>query len=450
VFDVPLDVALAEATAMLKANGIEVHPVEGQPGVLASDVVEWDSSKAGIKPWYLRDRVAVIQRSRWLVFASAQGPKRTTVQIVHQVENDVTNEQPHKFVPPPNRVAQTWNAQSPVERLNAEPVRFEPFEKELAARLDAMVAVETLTPSETPVVEPSPLPTAAAPLDQRTIGDCGINSGAIDDFFEPAHTLLLGDQLGTNEAPVGFASLVCTALHRHLEVIAALSLPATEQASLNTYLSSDGGSKARAAFVRGPFWEGLYPDGTSSAAMLDLIDRLRRWRQAGAPLTVLAIDVATPGNAREAAMAARIEKQQISQPDAFTLVFAGNVHVTRNVGAAWDAQLLPLGHRLAALNPDSVLALDLAFEKGLHWACRLESNSHLACGEAQISPGPYNTETLPSQVKMVRRYSSLSEFGYDGTWFVGRLTASPPAASPDATVSGAAPGPQRSVAPNQR
>jgi len=435
VFDVPLGQALAEAAAVLAANGISVHPVDGQPGVLASEVVDWDSTKLGAVPWWARNRIAVLQRSRWLVIGRALGPRRSAVQILHQVENDVTNEAPRQARAPRPELVQRWNRESPIERLDAAPVEFEPFEHELAARLDALVAVETLSPSDAPIVDPQPLAPGTPPPDQRVIGDCGINSGAIDGFFAPGHTLLLGDQLGSNEAPEGLAALVCTALHRKLEVIVALSLPATEQTALNAFLDGDGGATSRAALVRGPFWESLYPDGTSSVAMLELIETLRRWRRAGAPLTVLAIDATTPGNAREAAMAARIENQQMKQPDAFTVVLAGNVHVTRAVGAGWDSSLLPLGHRLATLDHEGVLALDLAFDAGMHWACRLQPKGHLECGEVKVIPGPYNTEALPPNVKMVRRYSKTSEFGFDGTCYVGRLTTSPPAASPDAAIS---------------
>lgn len=433
VYDVPLDVALTEAAKLLEANGILVHPVEGQPGVLVSKVTEWDSTKlVDMEPWQ-RQKIAVMQRSRWLVFGRAVGPHRSSVQIVRQIDNEVTNE-PLKPVerPLPDFIKQ-WSRASPVERLNAEPVRCEPMEQVLAARLDAKAAVEILAPVDEPVVEPEPPPEVpAAPPDSLAVNDCGINSSAIDDFFAAGNTLLLGDQLGTKQAPAAFATLVCTALHHHLEVIAALNLPATQQAALNAYLSTDGGKNARAALIRGSFWNGLYPDGTSSVAMLDLIDQLRRWRQAGAPITVLAIDAPTPGNPREAAMAARIEQQQLKHPNAFSLVLAGNAHVTRHAGAQWDTGLLPLGYRLSSMHPGEVLALDLAFDPGLHWACHLEGKNHLVCGAMAVSPGLQNTENLPVPVRLVRKFSTTSEYGYDGTWYVGRLTASPPAASPDA------------------
>jgi hypothetical protein len=156
-----------------------------------------------------------------------------------------------------------------------------------------------------------------------------------------------------------------------------------------------------------------------------LLDRLRQWRQGGDDVTVVAYDNGLRGNEREAAAAARIAEERSRFPEAFTLVLGGNVHLSRRAGAQWDASYLPLGHRLA--RDADVLALDVAFDEGRHWACRLFTGGKLDCGVSPVEPSPTELAQPAGSGAFVRRWAHTSDYGWDGVWYVGTLSPSPPA-----------------------
>lgn len=447
IYELPLDLALAEAAELLSEQHIRVHPTKS-PGVLASDVKDWSTDGSfgvdrisdpllgtlGEKNIHNRLR----ERTQWVIVGRALAPRRSAIAIFQIAENALevagggaegtgasTNfHSPEGDFTDLSSLAQF---QSPLAApVRAEPVRSPTLEHALSDKIDAVPSVETSMESVPPRSGFLALGLAPDAGADGCSAEPQVDTSDIETFFAPGNVLLLGDRLGTAEAPKVFAALACNALRRHLPVLVALNLPESEQLPVNRFLLSNGGDAARTRLLFGSFWRNPYPDGASSRAIVDLLDRIRQWRQGGDDVTVVAYDNGLRGNEREAAASARIAEERSRFPGAFTLVLGGNVHLTRRAGAQWDADYLPLGHRIAR-DGTAVLALDVAFDEGKHWACRLFAAGKLDCGVSALEPSPPDLRRPADSPPAVHRFAQTSEYGWDGIWYVSRLSPSPPA-----------------------
>lgn len=105
----------------------------------------------------------------------------------------------------------------------------------------------------------------------------------------PERVLLVGESHGTEQAPAFVARLACLLVQAGRPVIVAVERDVQEQPAIDAYLASPGASAdARALLLQGD-WANERQDGRSSAAMLALLDQVRRWHQAGQPVRVLAL-----------------------------------------------------------------------------------------------------------------------------------------------------------------
>lgn len=266
--------------------------------------------------------------------------------------------------------------------------------------------------------------------------------------------VLVGEQHGTNEVPQTVGDLACAAVRVGIPVTLALELPATDQAKVDEYLHSDGSHDAQRRFVlRGDAWRRMYDDGRTSAALLELIDRARRLRGSGVPVSVVFFDAAgQTGSERDAQMATVLELARAQHRDDLMLVLTGNVHVPKHRGAEWDSAYVPMGLQLANLGVRP-LSLDLAQTGGNAWACELRGSQHYDCGPHWIAPNtnidrnvglanpvpvramktnPQWSQRQAVDLAMLRASVRVNpepdERGLDGFVFVGSLSASPPAA----------------------
>ncbi|MFP2910002.1 hypothetical protein ACLESD_34185, partial [Pyxidicoccus sp. 3LFB2] len=251
-------------------------------------------------------------------------------------------------------------------------------------------------------------------------------------------TLLLADPLGTRELPSAALRILCEASSKGLPVVLALSLPATEQPVLDTYLASEGLEHDAQELLRGSsFWRRVHQDGRSSRAMLWLVEQARRLRASGKPVSLVAFDVDKGGgNMREEQMAKRLLEHRSKAPDAFMLVLAGGTHVrTTNVG--WDGDYEPMGLRLAKALP-SVKALDVGFTRGSQFSCRYNVWDAVECNVFAISPTKQarQASTVSAGVQL---FPTAQQDGFHGRLYVGALNASPPALQAGAAAVSEAP-----------
>jgi hypothetical protein len=216
----------------------------------------------------------------------------------------------------------------------------------------------------------------------------------LDGVVKPGTVVIFGELHGTNEIPA-FVGEVAVAAARQGKVHVGLELPV------------DGGLDPQAAFWHGP---GQY--GVTSRAMSSLIARLRE-----AGIDVYPFDDRSLGiERRDETMAAVIARRRALAPGDIYLVLVGNYHARKATGAPWDA-----GKRWMASYLDAPLVtLDVSYPEAQPWNC-LQTASGQDCGPHRLGgKGDLQTE------RGIQLHPDPS-LGFDGTYFVGPLTASPPA-----------------------
>src|SRR5580692_10843781 len=93
--------------------------------------------------------------------------------------------------------------------------------------------------------------------------------------------VLVGEIHGTQQSPALFGDLVCALAKSGRKVAVGLEYPQALQASIDTFLASDGSPSAVKMMVDAPLWNLRSRDGRTSQAMLALIVRLRSMQRRG-------------------------------------------------------------------------------------------------------------------------------------------------------------------------
>ncbi|MCP3136775.1 TraB/GumN family protein [Pyxidicoccus xibeiensis] len=248
----------------------------------------------------------------------------------------------------------------------------------------------------------------------------------LKELLKPGLMMLIGEQLGSREAPQVVGDLVCQAAEAGQSVALGLSIPRDEQARIDRYLASAGTPTDQDALLEGPFWRRPYQDGRSSRAVFDLIDRVRAMRELGLHVSLVAYDTdEVHGSERDAALADVWLKRHAARPEEVLVVLAGNTHVRTVTGTPWDKDFTPMAHHLQKALPE-LRALELGYAQGKRWGCDLDVWSRLDCRIVTAAPEPRVTDT-PGLSPYVRLYPSPTEEGYQGLLFVGELSPSRPA-----------------------
>jgi hypothetical protein len=303
-----------------------------------------------------------------------------------------------------------------------------------------------------PVVDPPP--TAAM---RTAMGSCGEAISGVDVLAENRRLVLLGDFPGTNEIPDLVGRLVCQLLEAGTPVSVGLELVQSDQPALDAYLKSDGSDEARVALLAASkSFKRSWQDGRTSAAVARLIERLRVLHAAGLPVTAFAIDTSgASGNLRNAYMARAIEYARRAAADSATVVMIGNLRARVTEGLGDDKNYEPAGYFLArwGLRP---LALRVRFEDGTAWYCppdpipkcgpyavnspktlaRIDNSDDATRWVISQGMTPWEGaggHTAPTGKVFpgtVVFWGEDATNGFNGEYFVGPLTASPPAIEP--------------------
>ncbi len=254
---------------------------------------------------------------------------------------------------------------------------------------------------------------------------CGQPVAGLEPLASEGSTVLVGEQLGTREVPAVLGNLACQLASSGRTVVLALPLPADEQLALDAYLRSMGQREDQEVLLNGDFWRQVPRDGRSSRALLGLLERVRQWRKSGLALQVVAYDVRDlEGDAREAALARALLVQRQAQPRAVLLALGGNAHVTTRA----QRGLQPLGARLVKAGL-SLRSLDVAFARGLRWACNANARREPGCRVYAAAPTP-QSYSPPGRAPGVELFASVSGDGFHGLLHVGPLSAALPALLP--------------------
>lgn len=242
----------------------------------------------------------------------------------------------------------------------------------------------------------------------------------LDEVLKPGKILLLGEIHGTAEAPAFVTDLACHAARAGRPMTVALEINRAEIPRVEAYLASKGLPEDRTALVEGSFWNNQPRDGRNSEAMVGLLDTLRKLRQQGASVKVEIIDPG-PGNYkdgpdRDRQMAANFAAAVERSPGDVFVSLTGNLHNRIVRGWSNNPDYEWMGYVLRQKYADRLLSLNASSAGGTTWACLGEDcGSHPMKGRGEADD--------PRKITLHPR----DESGYDGTYFIGAMTASPPA-----------------------
>jgi hypothetical protein len=248
-------------------------------------------------------------------------------------------------------------------------------------------------------------------------------SAGIGPLIAGKDVLLVGVVHGTVESPAFVVETACAALASGRAVSVALEIPVAEQARLAAFVASAGTAADRAALLSGDFWRDPYQDGRGSVAMLELLERLHAFHQAGRPIAVVAIDPGpgTNGQERERSMADHLRARLAAAPHDLLISLTGNFHTRLKPRGSYAY----MGSLLSQGNPAlRVAALDVAYSGGSAWICQ-------GADPAGCKPVRLGTKGGAARSEVVT-FPALDDAGYTGVYGVGELSASPPAAIPSA------------------
>lgn len=285
---------------------------------------------------------------------------------------------------------------------------------------------------------------AAAPADAGPLTPCDPPPGWSAVAARGTRFVVFGEIHGTAQAPAFVGDLACALAFQGERLLVAIEQDATGNARLQRAwaLPDDRFAAALTAF-----WPAGRADGVGSRAMMDLLLRLHRLRAGGRVIDVVAFN-----GARDPAQAARFaalpgqgpheaeQAENIRTADAgrydHVLVLTGNLHARKRPVTRGGATFEPMSMRLAP--GAAVTTLDMADAGGTVWNCRLRPGARLLPGQPipnqAIGCGIYPSHgspdlRRPAYIGLGTAPGSDPDPAFDGYFWVGAITASPPAKS---------------------
>ncbi|WP_375755126.1 hypothetical protein [Corallococcus exercitus] len=436
VFQKPLSEALAATRQLLEERGHMFEDTE-DPNQL---VTTWsDPGRPGTRN---------TTYTRYLVTGIALSPRQSVVRIFRMTQQTTGNDTEWKklwwkvYLERYEQVSNPFVKEVDFDQDDTETKRLSmlrgaqhgtrdlDLEQALTLRLESAPSVEVLAGNVAEEKRPTAVRAPEFYLERwkdevPAEGPCTTSVRGLPELLHPGLTLLIGEQLGTNEVPDVVGHVVCQAAQTGLAVVLGLSLPETEQARVDRYLASPGAPADQDALLEGRFWTRTYQDGRSSRAVLDLIDRARALRAAGLRVTVVAYDTdVLNGSERDAAQARVWTKRRASKPDEVQVVLAGNTHTRMEKGTQWDPAFTPMAHLMKG--DRSLVVLEMSYAQGTRWGCDLDRDSKLVCGIVGATPAPAVAARAGLSPYIQLREASATE-SLQGLLYVGRLSPSLPA-----------------------
>ncbi|WP_457323405.1 hypothetical protein [Roseateles sp. P5_E11] len=233
--------------------------------------------------------------------------------------------------------------------------------------------------------------------------------------------ILIGETHGNEQSPAFVARLVCGLLALDRPIILAVERISLEQPALARYLASAGRADDVRALLREEDWAAPTQDGRSSVAMLKLLEQVRRWRQAGQPVELIAMvqpwssDAAASAPAsdpklvqarEDRGMADTVTAALARHPAHSAVVLAGSFHTV--IGSKIHQDIIgspSLGDVLATRT--AVHVIGLSSSAGSSWTCRT------SCGPNPVLAAPWD----------------LPDARIDTRVSLGEVSVSPPAAA---------------------
>ena len=273
--------------------------------------------------------------------------------------------------------------------------------------------------------------------------DCTAPEGWSDVASREADFVVFGETHGSNEAPDFVGELVCALALRNEPVLLAVEHSSIYNDAFQQ--AWEGPAEHLPAAMAAAGWQGRQ-DGVASEAMLRLVRRAHALKAAGYPVSIVAFNGARDDEQRErfahlpaqgpheAAQAENIAVAAAAREYAQVIVLVGNLHAQKQTVQTGGEAFEPMAMRLAQYG--DVISLGMHSAGGETWNCQLREDYEIVPGEPitsdAIACGAYAfgaDATLERDPFMELGDFAARPFGeaYDGYFWIGRATASPPA-----------------------
>lgn len=273
--------------------------------------------------------------------------------------------------------------------------------------------------------------------------ECSAPEGWSDiEALEPDF-VVFGETHGSEQTPALVANLVCSLAMRGEPVLLAIEHSSVTNDDLQQAWAGPADELALALAQSG--WQGR-EDGVASEAMLWLVQGAHRLKLAGYPVSIVAFNGARDDEQRarfahlpaqgphEAAQAENIAEAAAASTYDHVIVLVGNLHAQKQPVQIGGASFEPMAMRLSHYG--EVVSLGMHSAGGETWNCQLRSDYELVPGEPitsdAVACGAYafrgdgELDRGPHVALGPFPGGTLTDI-YDGYFWVGDTTASPPA-----------------------
>ena len=255
--------------------------------------------------------------------------------------------------------------------------------------------------------------------------------------------VVFGEIHGTEQGPAFVGDVACALAFQGERLLIAIEQDATSNSRLQQVWAVPDNRFGQAL---AEFWPKGRNDGVGSDAMANLLVRLHHLRAGGRAIDVVAFNgarddaqvkrfAALPGQGpHEAEQADNIQSADDRRYD-HVLVLTGNLHARKEPITDDGVTFEPMAMRLAPAA--AVTTVNMMVSGGTMWNCLLRPGIDVAPGKSitpeMIDCGAHATRAGKSDL-MRPAYMALgaapgqkADTGFDGYFWVGKVTASPPA-----------------------
>lgn len=291
-------------------------------------------------------------------------------------------------------------------------------------------------------------PSFASPASQRV---CDEPEGWSEVSRLDARFIVFGESHGTREAPAFVGQLLCALAQRGERVLLATELTSSHDPKLQKAWAAPI-ERFPEALLKGG-WE-KRDDGVGSEAMFDLVAHARRLREDGFKVGVTAFNGAKDDEQRErfaklpaqgpheAAQAQNIFEAAEAGGYTRVIVLVGSFHARKAKTSLGGVEMEPMAVKLARMGPTVSLVMEHA--PGSTWACQARDDFEFVPGKpipadaisCQEHPaGGKRGVTREAHMGLGALGGGKAREGFDGYFWVGPVSASPPAIREDAPQS---------------
>jgi hypothetical protein len=229
--------------------------------------------------------------------------------------------------------------------------------------------------------------------------------------------VVFGEVHGTREVPAFVTAYLCAAAKKQRKITLALEYPANQQDAIDAFMVSNGTTQDVERFTSTAFWRRDRQDGRTSVDMLRMHQNIRTLRASGVDIKVVAIDSEVGPARRDTVISDNLRAELRQGEGRQVLVLIGGLHAVRNKGNRFNPHYESAVYLLDDKRP---LALTVGTSGGTAWVCQggTSASCHAAPWDInRVTPAPATPFSLvPPSAQ------------FDGMFFVGPTTASPPAA----------------------